>query len=68
MAYILIPGPIASALLVGPMLMSVVMIVVSNAFLYYSTVQSNINLRQNRKLARGDQQKINRLQRLLNAL
>ena len=46
----------------------IIMIVISNAFLYYSTVQSNIKLRQNRRLAGGDQQKINRLQRLLNAL
>jgi len=65
--YIIIPGPIASALLVGPMLMSIIMIVVSNGFLYYSTVQSNIKLRRNKRLA-GDDQRINRLQRLLNAL
>jgi len=66
--YIITPGPIATVLLVGPMLISIIMIVVSNAFLYYSTVQSNIKLRQNRRLAGGDQQKINRLQRLLSAL
>ena len=66
--YIITPGPIGAALLVDPMLMSVIMIVVSNAFLYYSTVQSNIKLRQNRRLAGGDQYKINRLQRLVNIL
>jgi len=50
------------------MLISIIMIVVSNAFLYYSTVQSNIKLRQDRRFSGGNLQKINRLQRLLNAL
>jgi len=66
--YIIMPGPMASLLLIGPVLVSAIMIAGSNGYLYYSTVQSNIKLRQNKRLAGGDQNKINRLQRLLNAL
>ena len=58
-------SPVAVIAVALPMFGSVILTVITNAYLYYVTVQSNRKLQQNLKLSERDEQKINRLRRLV---
>ncbi|XP_065885865.1 olfactory receptor 8U3-like [Dysidea avara] len=66
--YLPLPSPVSSILLVLSMVIPIVLTVVSNAYLFYITVQSNKRLQQNRRLNGGEGSEINKIQRFLKAL
>ena len=66
--YLVSPNPVTGVIVAFPMLGSVALTVATNVYLYYITVQSNNRLQQNLKLSERNEQKINRLRRLLHAL
>ena len=61
-------NPAGSTIILMSMLMSVVLIAVSNAYLFYVTTQSNKRLLKNRNLSDREGNEINKTQRLLKAL
>ena len=65
--YLPSPSPVASIALILSMVTSIVMIVVSNAYLFYVTAQSNKRLLQNRRLNGGEGNETKRIQKLLKA-
>ena len=61
-------NPAGSTIILMSMLMSAVLITVSNAYLFYITTQSNKRLLKNRNLNGREGNEINKAQRLLKAL
>ena len=60
-------NPLLSAVFIFPMVASILVVLLTNAYLYYTTVQSNKKLQQRLKLD-GDAYEISRIRRLLHNL
>ena len=61
-------SPVGSIIIFMTLLVSVILIVVSNAYLFYITTQSNKRLQQNRNLSGADGNEVSKVQRLLRTL
>ena len=62
------PNPVGSIAILLTLLMSIILIVASNAYLFYVTAQSNKRLLQNRNLSGREGSEMNKVRRLLRAL